>query len=322
MSKITTEFVLVSAYRARAEDASGFWSLESGWGEIERASRFSVAEREAFDLVAAGGDDCRWAVAVGETSPGMETSLAMREMARATARDMRGIGRSSAFDSGVDVLVDRAARGDDAALWEISRRLRDHLRGVSGRARVSAERVLRRIEGTSLDSDDAIRSLGVATITAVGSENVYLVKDAAEYYFKPSCNRGFAVGIHDFSSEPSPYSGAVTVADDLRRHRALNGGLPASRELAERFPTRGSMPLETVRLLYAIRALEVSRLAGAPAIGMRDLVHLDRGARFAVADSLLDRCDDDARRRIQFDEHPHVRSAASRSGQDRRLAGA
>ncbi|WP_321967055.1 hypothetical protein [Burkholderia cepacia] len=322
MSIITNEFVVVSANRARAENVSGFWSMDGGWSDVEHASRFSMAEREAFDLVATGADDCRWAVSVGETTPAIETSLAMRDLARAVARDLRGIGRSSAFDSSVDVLVDRASHGEHEVLWEISRQLREHLKGVSDRARIHAERVLRRIEGTSIDSDDEIRALGVATITAVGSENVYLVKDAAEYYFKPACNRGFDVGIHDFSNEPSPHSGACALTDGVRRHRALNGGLPGSRELAERYPARGSMPLETVRLLYAIRALEISRLAGVPVIGIRHLEHLDRGARFAVADTLLARCDDSARQRLQVDEHPHVRSAAARSTGAPRLAGA
>lgn len=54
----------------------------------------------------------------------------------------------------------------------------------------------------NLDSDSEIQSLGVADITSVGSENVYVEKeDGTRYFFKPGDTSRFEVGSYDFSNE-------------------------------------------------------------------------------------------------------------------------
>lgn len=83
-----------------------------------------------------------------------------------------------------------------------------------------------------------------------------------------------------------------------------------SRALAQRYPARGSMPPAVVEQLYAIRRTEVETLAARASIEMTDLAHLDRGARFMVADTLFASCRPDARHALLNDEHHSVRSAA------------
>lgn len=311
MTQATVSFAFLSLKRAIARGTMGFWSTENGWVDVDGATRFNIAERESLDVRRTGADDGRWVVVAGDSAPEVEAALATREVARAVAKDMQSIGHTRALDSSVDILVARAAQGDDTVLWDLAQRLRQFVAHARGQGRSAGIRALRRADQQQLDSDDAIRALGVATITSVGSENVYLAKDGAQYYFKPACNRGYAIGVHDFGTEPEPSSGAVAVSEETRRQQRLNGGLRSSRELAERYPSRGSMPSNDVHVLFVVRALEVARLAAAGAVRVSDLAHLDRGARFKVADTLFDRCDADARRLLLNDAHPHVRSAAA-----------
>lgn len=54
-----TKFVI----HAPSESSEGdlvFWSNESGWGDLENATRFSQAETQAHDLPLASGQDARW----------------------------------------------------------------------------------------------------------------------------------------------------------------------------------------------------------------------------------------------------------------------
>lgn len=83
-----------------------------------------------------------------------------------------------------------------------------------------------------------------------------------------------------------------------------------SRELVDRYPTKGSMPHAVVEQLYALRAEEVLQLASRDSIEVQDLLALDRGARFMVAESHFDACSVDARYALLNDVHHWVRSAA------------
>ncbi|MBB5546583.1 hypothetical protein A8H39_01975 [Paraburkholderia fungorum] len=83
-----------------------------------------------------------------------------------------------------------------------------------------------------------------------------------------------------------------------------------SRVLAERYPVKGSMPLAVVHQLYQLREAEIERLTHRDVIVAPDLQGLDRGARFLVAATLFEKCDDAARQALLYDEHPHVRSCA------------
>lgn len=84
-----------------------------------------------------------------------------------------------------------------------------------------------------------------------------------------------------------------------------------SKALADLYPVKGSMPAELVDQLYSKREEEVARLAAQAVITVSDLSGLDRGARFAVADKLFARCNDEAKYALLHDNHPHVRSAAT-----------
>ncbi|KKI36112.1 hypothetical protein VI03_25410 [Burkholderia vietnamiensis] len=311
MNQASAQFMLLSMKRAIAFGTMGFWSTEHGWTHIDEATRFDVAGRASAAAGLTGAEDERWVLVAGNFSADEEVALAMQSVARAAAQDIRSIGRSPGLDSSVDILVARAAQGDDSVLWDLERQLRQFVGRTRARARCAATRALLRVSQRQLDGDDAIRALGVATITAVGSENVYLVKDAAQFYFKPACNRGYAIGIHDFGAEPEPSSGAAPLADEVRQRRAQNGGLPSSQELADRYQKRGSMPPGKIHALFVVRALETARLGAAHVIRSCDLAGLDRGTRFHVADSLFNRCDDQARAQLCNDMNPHVRSAAA-----------
>jgi hypothetical protein len=85
----------------------------------------------------------------------------------------------------------------------------------------------------------------------------------------------------------------------------------SSKILAGLYPIKGSMPKEVVELLYFMREKEVARLASQAIVTVCDLEQLDRGARFSVASTLFDRCNEEAKYALLHDEHPHVRSAAT-----------
>ena len=86
--------------------------------------------------------------------------------------------------------------------------------------------------------------------------------------------------------------------------------LVTSRELRERYPTRGSMPRAIVEQLYQIRAAEVRRLGLNGTVQVSDLHDLDWGARAQLADRHFERCDPEARDALLHDEHHFVRSSA------------
>ena len=52
-----------------------------------------------------------------------------------------------------------------------------------------------------IDSDSALRALGVVNITSVGSENIYFDKDGYSYYAKVYITDRFNIGLHDFSND-------------------------------------------------------------------------------------------------------------------------
>ena len=52
-----------------------------------------------------------------------------------------------------------------------------------------------------IDSDSALRALGVVNITSVGSENIYFDKDGYSYYAKVYITERFTIGLHDFSND-------------------------------------------------------------------------------------------------------------------------
>jgi len=52
-----------------------------------------------------------------------------------------------------------------------------------------------------IDSDSALRALGVVNITSIGSENIYFDKDGYSYYAKVYITERFTIGLHDFSND-------------------------------------------------------------------------------------------------------------------------
>lgn len=83
-----------------------------------------------------------------------------------------------------------------------------------------------------------------------------------------------------------------------------------SREIADLYPARGSMPRLIVRELYAVRRAEVAQLSLQSVVSTTDLGRLDRGARFMVASKLFAKCSSDAQHALLHDDHHTVRSAA------------
>lgn len=136
--------------------------------------------------------------------------------------------------------------------------------------------------------------------------------------------------IHDLFVMKSVRDGrvGVGVANDLRkamdaivhdnadivitvtRHQIAPPAGASSAALASLYPGRGSMPSQVVERLYEIRKWEVSRLAEQNVIAPADLVPLDRGARFMVADTLFAKCNEQAREALLNDPHHGVRSTA------------
>lgn len=99
-----------------------------------------------------------------------------------------------------------------------------------------------------LGSNEEIRALGVATITDVGGENVYVERDGKQYFFKPLNTDVYSVGEHDFSGdktfavEPEPASEDLGYpvdmkpsADEIVRNYSLTtiqfNGAPISRDV-------------------------------------------------------------------------------------------
>ncbi len=63
------------------------------------------------------------------------------------------------------------------------------------------ESVMYALDDKEIDGDAALQALGLATITAVGDENIYMEKDYRKFYAKIYRTEDFAVGPHDFTNE-------------------------------------------------------------------------------------------------------------------------
>lgn len=68
-------------------------------------------------------------------------------------------------------------------------------------ARAAQEPVIDWAQAQELDTNEAIRGLGVARINDIGSENVYVEKDGKPFMFKPGNTDAYAIGEHDFSND-------------------------------------------------------------------------------------------------------------------------
>ncbi len=86
-------------------------------------------------------------------------------------------------------------------------------------------------------------------------------------------------------------------------------GLLTARAVREAYPTR-NLPSSVVKVLYAVRRVQVNKLETQPEIGVDELAELDRLGRFRVADELFGKCNPQARHALLNDAHPHVQSAA------------
>lgn len=53
-------YVIYSPNESAIQDGAGFWSNESGWVDLDDATRFTEAEKHSFSLPKALGDDARW----------------------------------------------------------------------------------------------------------------------------------------------------------------------------------------------------------------------------------------------------------------------
>lgn len=82
------------------------------------------------------------------------------------------------------------------------------------------------------------------------------------------------------------------------------------RELAEVYPN-GCMPMHKINELFTIRNASIARFSLQDVVSLDDVMTLDRGGRFKVADELFVKCSPQARHALLNDSNPHVRSAAA-----------
>lgn len=108
-----------------------------------------------------------------------------------------------------EMLISRLAPSQSP----ISRRWFEKVTGISlGRTSKETKATVIAWAGTLpptdwLDSNAAINALGIAVITDVGEENIYVRKDNKRYFFKPGNTNIFQVGNYDFSG--------ITVFDEI-----------------------------------------------------------------------------------------------------------
>lgn len=95
------------------------------------------------------------------------------------------------------ILYYANAKQADSAVQKL--RLAGFDAGVPANASPAKPVLVRGLVPILLDTDAEIRALGMAEIESIGSENVYVIKDGKEYYFKPVDTGQFKVGPFDFS---------------------------------------------------------------------------------------------------------------------------
>lgn len=86
-----------------------------------------------------------------------------------------------------------------------------------------------------------------------------------------------------------------------------------SKQIADQYPTKGSMPRDTAIQMYALRDAEIVALEKKGAISIQDVYALERTGRCIVANTLWDKCDALAQDALLKDEHHFVRSCADAS---------
>ncbi|WP_211634706.1 hypothetical protein [Paraburkholderia domus] len=212
-------FLPVTDFRPEPMRVSRRESEGGTWFEVETYSERSeawVSQKEHNTEPLAIADAKGWYPAPAEPkaavvviSPDEEVKAAMAEVVRQASRDFARLTVSLNADSARSALIKLGEGGDLAAMEPLRKAIRQYAERARGVGKTEATRALKRFDSESLDSDAEIIALGVATITSVGSENVYLATGGRQYYFKPGNNCGYKVGKHDFSKEPSPYSGAA-----------------------------------------------------------------------------------------------------------------
>ncbi|WP_432263160.1 hypothetical protein [Cupriavidus sp. TMH.W2] len=118
----------------------------------------------------------------------------------AAAENLRRLSQSTAMDIRLQTLIDAGLADDRSTLLRLIDQLKVIQRSTLGRVKAAAQDAIRKAEPSLLDSNVAIQALGVANVTSIGNENVYLEKDGTAFYFKPANNDRFTVGLHDFSN--------------------------------------------------------------------------------------------------------------------------
>lgn len=98
-------------------------------------------------------------------------------------------------------LINAGLHDNEAVLQRLIHELKRVATTANGATRQKAIEALRRTDPALLDSDEEIRATGMAMVTYIGSENVYLERNGQSYYFKPGNTEAFSVGIHDFTNE-------------------------------------------------------------------------------------------------------------------------
>lgn len=153
-----------------------------------------------------------------------KTAGAGKSVAMAAAEVLQRLTADAAPDAARKAMIDAAMSGDNQAslIQSLERALRRIAENGKGVAKSEALKALKDIDTTELGSNAAIQALGVANVTYIGAENVYLEKDGKAYFFKPVESERYQVGLTDFSNivvfpEAEIQPGASVAADQAEQ---------------------------------------------------------------------------------------------------------
>ncbi|ABO59912.1 hypothetical protein Bcep1808_7026 (plasmid) [Burkholderia vietnamiensis G4] len=150
------------------------------------------------------GADVHERSTIGECNmPTTSLDAAGKSATVAAAEVLRDLTRKTTKgrDARLEAVIEKGLAGDPWAFCGLIDQLRAVHLNASGKIKSAAMDAIRKLEPSCLDTDAQIQAVGIANVTSVGNENVYLEKNGVSFYFKPACNERFREGLHDFSRE-------------------------------------------------------------------------------------------------------------------------
>jgi hypothetical protein len=83
-----------------------------------------------------------------------------------------------------------------------------------------------------------------------------------------------------------------------------------AKQIRDKHPKSGSIPLDLIEKLYELGDLEIEKLSKKPSIDIGDIQNLERRGKCIVADILFSKCTKEAQSALLNDSHHFVRSTA------------